>query len=382
MAISSNIPFNSPYLTGDEQSAINEALSAGKIHGDGEFTQKCQRWFTERLGASSAHLTGSCTSGLDMASLVAGFGPGDEVLVPDFTFVSSAQCVALRDATPVLCDIRDDTLNMDETRLEEALTDKTKAIIPVHYAGVSAEMNSIREFADKHNLLIIEDAAQAIGCSYHEKPVGMVGDMSVFSFHSTKNVHCGEGGMVVVNNPEFSEKCSIAWEKGTDRSRFMEGRVEKYQWQALGSSFLASEITAAMLSVQLNAEQEINDRRRVIWQRYNDALGQYSGSGKIKTPYIPDGVVHNGHMYFIILPDQNSRSALISELEEKNISAVFHYTPLHESNGGKKYCKQGMELRNASDLPHRLLRLPLYPDLSHDDQSRVIDMVFEFVERL
>lgn len=376
------IPFNKPYLTGDEVKAVESALSDGKIHGDGRFTKQCHEWFVQKLGASSAYLTGSCTLGLEMATLVANINSGDEVLVPDFTFVSTAQCVALRGATPVLCDVRHDTLNIDETRLAEALTSKTKAIMPVHYAGVSAEMNAIREFANEHNLLIIEDAAQAIGCSYHNKPVGTIGDMSVFSFHSTKNVHCGEGGMVVVNNPEFSERCSIAWEKGTDRRRFLEGNVEKYQWQELGSSFLASEITAAMLSVQLAAEGEINTRRRDIWQRYDDVLGQYSTGGKIGTPSIPEGVEHNGHLYFIVLPDQSARTALISELKEQKINAVFHYTPLHESSGGKRYCRQGMDLRNASELPHRLLRLPLYPDLSIQEQDRVIETVSSFVERM
>ncbi|MEM7069986.1 MAG: aminotransferase class I/II-fold pyridoxal phosphate-dependent enzyme, partial [Pseudomonadota bacterium] len=242
MSTSSEVLFNKPYLTGRESDAIEAALAAGKIHGDGEFTHKCQQHFVEQLNADGAFFTGSCTAGLDMSALVAGLKTGDEVLVPDYTFVSSAQCVALRGATPVLCDIRPDTLNLDESRLEEALTENTKAIIPVHYAGVSAEMDVINEFAKKHQLLVIEDAAQAIGCTYHGKPVGSRGDISVFSFHSTKNIHCGEGGMVVVNNPEFTDRCAVSWEKGTDRRNFMAGQVEKYQWQDLGSSFLASEI--------------------------------------------------------------------------------------------------------------------------------------------
>ena len=317
-----------------------------------------------------------------MAALVTGLGSNDEVLVPDFTFVSTAQCAALRGATPVLCDIRSDTLNIDEQRLEEALTEKTRAIIPVHYAGVSAEMNTIMEFADKHRLLVIEDAAQAIGCTYYDVAVGGMGDLSVFSFHSTKNIQCGEGGMVVVNNPDFLEKCVIAWEKGTDRRKFMEGHVEKYQWQELGSSFLASEITAAMLSVQLSATQEINDRRRLLWQNYADAFAGYAKKRLVQTPEIPDNITHNGHLFFLLLPDPESRQALIAELKEKGICAVFHYTPLHESRGGKTYCRQGMELVNAKILPHRLLRLPLYPDLTEYEQTRVVDAVGEFLERL
>ena len=333
------------------------------------------------MGATSAHLTSSCTLGLDMAALVADLGPGDEVLVPDFTFVSTAQCIALRGATPVLCDIRPDTMNIDESRLDEALTEKTKAIFPVHYAGVSAEMDEIVGFARKHGLLVIEDAAQAIGCTYKGKPVGTMGNMSVFSFHSTKNIHCGEGGMVVVNDPEFSDRCAIAWEKGTDRRRFLEGQVEKYQWQELGSSFLASEVTAAMLWAQLQAEMTINDKRRTIWQQYYEAFAPYVSSGIVRLPANPEHIRHNGHLFFLLLPDADSRSALIDHLKKRNISAVFHYTPLHESSGGKKYCRRGMDLIHASSLPHQLIRLPLYPDLSQDDQTRVIEAVTDFLER-
>ncbi|MGI9350695.1 MAG: dTDP-4-amino-4,6-dideoxygalactose transaminase [Rhizobiaceae bacterium] len=377
----SPIPFNIPHLTGNEIAAIESALAAGKIHGDGEFTDQCQRWFVSNLAANSAHLTGSCTIGLDMTALVAELKAGDEVLVPDFTFVSTAQCIALRGATPVLCDIRADTLNLDESRLEEALTEKTKAIIPVHYAGVSAEMDEITGFARKHGLLVIEDAAQAIGCSYRGKPVGSMGDMSVFSFHSTKNIHCGEGGMVVVNNPAFSDRCTIAWEKGTDRRQFLEGQVEKYQWQELGSSFLASEVTAAMLWAQLQQEKNINDRRRTIWQKYHEAFVKFAAAELVQLPSVADHIKHNGHLFYLILPEAKNRSALIEHLKQKKINAVFHYTPLHESSGGKKYCQQGMELTNAASLPHRLLRLPLFPGLSEEDQDRVIEAVTDFLER-
>lgn len=381
MKLSQPIPFNIPYLTGHEEIRLKQALDDRKLHGDGDFTNICQQWFVKALNADRAFLTSSCTLGLEMATLVAGLGPGDEVLVPDFTFVSTAQCVALRGAKPVLCDIRKDTLNIDETRLNEAISPDTRAIIPVHYAGVSAEMNAIRNFAKEHNLLVIEDAAQAIGCYYDKKPAGSFGDMAVFSFHSTKNVHCGEGGMVVVNNPEFSEHCEIAWEKGTDRRSFLEGHVEKYQWQALGSSFLASEITAAILSVQLEFAEEINRRRLSIWETYSSAFRPWERKGLVQLPTIPENVSHNGHMFYMILPSTELRSALIKVLKQRNITAVFHYTPLHESNGGREHCRPGMDLPVSSDLPHRLLRLPLYPDLSPDEQARVIEAINDFFEK-
>jgi len=377
-----SIPFNKPYLTGNEVQAIEAVLNTGKIHSGGEFTQKCQDWFIKEMDADAAFLTASCSSGLEMAMLAAGIAPGDEVLVPDFTFVSTAQCVALRLATPVLCDIRADTLNLDENRLEEAITTKTKAVLPVHYAGVSAEMHAINSFAEKYNLLVIEDAAQAIGCTYHNKPVGSLGDISVFSFHSTKNIHCCEGGMVVSNSKKFTNKCAIAWEKGTDRRQFLEGQVEKYQWQTLGSSFQASEVTAALLWEQLQVEKTVNDRRRALWKKYNDSFLPYANQGKINVCQVPENVTHNGHLFYLILPNQEARSHLIHQLKECFIDAVFHYTPLHASIGGKKYCRQGMELDCSSTLPNRLLRLPLYPDLSDSDQGRVIDIVSDFLDRL
>ena len=342
----------------------------------------CHDWFTERLACKSAFLTQSCTLALELATLVAEIGPGDEVLVPDFTFVTTAQAVALRGATPVLCDIRSDTLNIDESRLEEALTEKTRAIIPVHYAGISAEMEKISAFARKHGLIVIEDAAQAIGCSYHGDPVGIHSDMAAFSFHATKNIHCGEGGMLAINNADFSDRAAIAWEKGTDRRQFTEGRVEKYQWKALGSSYLASEITAAMLSVQLAQVDVVNRKRLEIWNRYHDAFAALDQRGIVKRPTVPAGIVHNGHIFYLVLPTNEIRSRMMKTLRQNNIETTFHYTPLHQSDGGQKYCRQGMALDIAADLPHRLLRLPLYPDLSDKQQSRVIEVSLNFLDSL
>ena len=376
------IAFNQPHMTGQELEAIESAIADGKLHGDGRYTEVCQDWFKAKLAADSAFLTGSCTLALDMAAIVAGIGSGDEVLVPDFTFVSSAQAFALRGAVPVLCDVRSDTLNLDETRLEEALTENTRAIVPVHYAGIAADMDAICAFAQKHDLLIIEDAAQAIGCTYKGQPVGSHGDMATFSFHATKNIHCGEGGMLVVNNPQYTDRAAIAWEKGTDRRQFLEGNVEKYQWKALGSSFLASEVTAAMLSAQLASEEQINDRRRTIWNRYFDAFATAEQRGVVKCPGVPNEAKHNGHLFYLLLPYTETRKAMIKHMHDCGVQTVFHYTPLHESDGGREYCRQGMPLQNAATLPHQLLRLPLYPDLTDDEQEKVIAAALQFLDRL
>ncbi len=382
MSATPEIPFNIPYVTGAELGAVGDAITRRTLHGDGYFTKRCQKHFVGTLSADSAFLTGSCSLAMDMATLVANIRAGDEVLVPNFTFVSTAQSVALRGAVPVFCDIRPDTLNLDEGRLEEALTEKTKAILPIHYAGISAEMTAICQFAEKHGLMVIEDAAQAIGCKYEEKPVGTYGDMSAFSFHATKNIQCGEGGMLVVNNPAYTDACAIAWEKGTDRREFLSGNVQKYQWQSLGNSFLASELTAAFLHAQLESELEINKSRTAIWQRYQDAFLPLSGKHGFQCPFVPDNVTHNGHLYYLVLPDSHVRTAFISHMAEQGIQIVFHYTPLQESTGGRVYGRVGTDLNVSSDIPHRLVRLPLYPDLLPDMQDRVINSTIRFLERL
>ena len=376
------IPFNRAYISGNELDEIAKALAMRTLQGDGYYTKQCHDWFIEKLSCDSAFLTSSCTLALDMASVVAGFGPGDEVLVPDFTFVSTAQCVALRGATPVLCDIRPDTLNLDERRLEEAITDKTRGIIPIHYAGISAEMETICKIADKHGLTVIEDAAQAVGSKFHGKPVGTYGAMSAFSFHGTKNIQCGEGGLLAVNSPDLTDACAVAWEKGTDRRQFLEGNLERYQWKSLGSSFLTSEISAAMLWSQLNIEEEITRKRCEIWERYHSAFADAEQKGLVTRPTVPEGVEHNGHLYYLILPDTETRARMIRAMTEVGVGTVFHYTPLHESDGGKKYCRTGMSLTHASSLPHRLIRLPLFPDLSDSEQAHVIASILEFLETL
>ncbi|MEO0909299.1 MAG: dTDP-4-amino-4,6-dideoxygalactose transaminase, partial [Pseudomonadota bacterium] len=351
------IPFNRAYISGNELDEIAKALAMRTLQGDGYYTKQCHDWFIQKLSCDSAFLTSSCTLALDMAAVVAGFGPGDEVLVPDFTFVSTAQCVALRGATPVLCDIRPDTLNIDENRLEEAITDKTRGIIPIHYAGISAAMDTICSIADRHGLIVIEDAAQAVGSKFHGKPVGTYGAMSAFSFHGTKNIQCGEGGLLAVNSPEFTDICAVAWEKGTDRRQFLEGNLERYQWKSLGSSFLTSEVSAAMLWTQLQIEEEITKKRRGIWERYHEAFADVEKKGLVTRPTVPAGAEHNGHLYYLILPDSSSRTRMIRAMSDARVGTVFHYTPLHESDGGKTFCRVGMPLEHASSLPHVVMRM-------------------------
>ncbi len=382
MAEMGHIPFNIPFLAGGEQTAIIDALSERTLHGDGRFGGICQDWFKERLGVQTALMTPSCSLALDLAMLLLQLEPGDEVLVPDFAFVTTAQCVALRSAVPVFCDIRADTLNIDESRLEEALTPRTKAIIPVHYGGVCAEMDAITSFAKDHDLRVVEDAAQAIGCTYKGREAGSLGDMAAFSFHATKNIQCAEGGMFLASNADFADAAPIAWEKGTDRRNFMEGRVDKYQWMSLGTSFAASELNAAMLSVQLAFEEIIRSKRLGLWHRYLDAFQNEVQRGVVRICDVPAHCTHNGHLFYLILPDKASRDGLLRHLHAKNIGSTFHYVPLHDSIAGCTYGRIGMALDNAVDLPHRLIRLPLFMDMSNDQQHRVIEATMTFLERL
>ncbi len=376
------IPFNRPYLTGRENEALGKALSDRVLHGDGPFTKACQDRIVKDLDCAGALMTPSCSLALDLSMLVAGIGPGDEVLVPDFTFVTTAQCVALRGATPVFCDIRADTLNLDESRLEEALTANTKAIIPVHYAGVCADMDAINDFASKHKLLVVEDAAQALGSSYRGRAAGSLGHMAAFSFHATKNVQCGEGGMLTINDPSLVDAATIAWEKGTDRRKFLEGRIDKYQWKSLGTSFVPSELNAAMLAVQLDEMPAINNKRRIIWDRYHDAFMAAGQRGVVRRPSVPENLEHNGHLYYLIMPDRDARDRLLRHLKSSGISATFHYVPLHATEGGKKHGRTGMALKNAVDMPDRLIRLPVFPELSVHDQDRVISTTLDFIGKL
>jgi len=354
------IPFNKPYLTGNELKYITQAHEKGHLSGDGSFTQKCHTWLEKEIGCVKALLTHSCTGALEMAAILANIGPGDEVIMPSYTFVSTANAFVLRGAVPVFVDIRADTLNLDETKIEAAITSKTRAIVPVHYAGVACEMDTIMEIASRYNLIVIEDAAQGIESSYKGRPLGSIGHLATLSFHETKNIISGEGGALLINSPEMCERAEIIREKGTNRSQFFRGQVDKYTWVDFGSSYLPSDLVAAFLWAQMEEAKNITQRRLDIWNTYHSAFEHLETQGKIRRPFIPPDCKHNAHMYYLLLPDLDSRTAFIRKLAEEDIGAVFHYVPLHDSPMGKKVAKINGELFNTEELSGRLVRLPLW----------------------
>ncbi len=372
------IPFNKPFIVGRELDYIKEALADGKLCGDGRFTGKCERLIEERYGTSRALLTPSCTAALEMAALLLDVGPGDEVIMPSFTFVSTANAFALRGARPRFVDIRADTLTIDETLVEEAVNERTRAIVPVHYAGVGCELDAIVDTAARHSLKVVEDAAQVVGAKYRGRYLGTIGDLGAYSFHDTKNLVAGEGGALLVNSPELQGRAEIMREKGTNREQFMRGLVSKYEWVDIGSSFLPSEITAAFLYAQLEAEPRITSTRRALWDRYHGALADIEAAGYITRPSVPDGCEPNGHLYYILVRDPNERQTLIEHLAAHGIQAVFHYVPLHTSPMGRRLGYRAGDLPVTEDLADRLLRLPLYPDLREGQVSRVVDAVRGF----
>ncbi len=366
-----NIPFNKPYMTGRELWYIAQAHTNGHLAGDGMFTKKCHAWLEARTGTHKALLSHSCTAALEMAAILADIQPGDEVIMPSYTFVSTANAFVLRGGVPVFVDIRPDTLNIDETRIEEAITPRTKAIVPVHYAGVACEMDVIMGIAQRHKLLVIEDAAQAVMSTYKGKPLGTVGHLGAYSFHETKNIISGEGGALLVNDERFAERAEIIREKGTNRSQFFRGQVDKYTWMDIGSSYLPGEVIAAFLWAQMEEAQTITQRRLDLWHRYHEALSALEGVGKLRRPIIPEGCQHNAHMYYILLESLEKRTEVIARLKEHNVNAVFHYVPLHSSPAGKKYGRTSGELRHTNNQAERLLRLPLWLDMA-EAQDRVI----------
>ena len=370
------IPFNKPYLTGNELQYIRKAHEKGHLSGDGAFTHKCHAWLENDTGCEKALLTHSCTAALEMAAMLANIGPGDEVIMPSFTFVSTANAFVLRGAVPVFVDIRPDTLNMDESRIEEAITVKTRAIVPVHYAGVACEMDAIMEIAHKHQLMVIEDAAQAVVSSYKGRPLGSIGHLATLSFHETKNISCGEGGALLVNSPELCERAEIIREKGTNRSRFFRGQVDKYSWVDIGSSYLPSELSAAFLWAQIKEVRHITRRRLDIWNAYHAAFEHLESQGKIRRPIVPEDCKHNAHMYYLLLPDPDGRTAFIKYLRKNDIQVVFHYIPLHSSPMGKKLGRVNGELSNTDELSNRLVRLPLWLGLE-TQQTSVIRRIAE-----
>lgn len=354
------IPFNKPYMTGRELWYIAQAHTNGHLSGDGQFTKQCHAWLEAQTGTRKALLTHSCTAALEMAAILADIQAGDEIIMPSYTFVSTANAFVLRGGVPVFVDIRPDTLNIDETLIEAAITPRTKAIVPVHYAGVACEMSVIMDIAQRHNLLVIEDAAQAVMSTYKGKPLGTIGHLGAYSFHETKNIISGEGGALLINDARFAERAEIIREKGTNRSLFFRGEVDKYTWVDQGSSYLPGEVIAAFLWAQMQEACQITQRRMNIWQSYHDALADLEVSGKLRRPIIPADCQHNAHMYYILLESLEKRAEVIAKLKAENINAVFHYVPLHSSPAGKKYARTYGELPYTNDLSDRLLRLPLW----------------------
>ncbi|HQR78591.1 MAG TPA: dTDP-4-amino-4,6-dideoxygalactose transaminase [Actinomycetota bacterium] len=357
------IVFNRPYMTGQELDNIANAHAAGHLAGDGTYTQYCHEWLERRTGANRALLTHSCTAALEMAALLVGLGPGDEVIMPSFTFVSTANAVVLRGAVPVFVDVRGDTFNLDERIIEQAITERTKAIYVVHYAGVAAEMEAILRIAEDYGLMVVEDAAQAVMSSYRGQPLGSLGHLGAFSFHETKNVISGEGGALLCRDEEFVERAEILREKGTDRSRFFRGQVDKYSWVDVGSSYLPAEVTAAFLAAQLDAADEITRRRLAIWSEYHQWAEGWEKGGSIVRPVVPEDRSHNGHMYYLVLPSLEARSRFLSELRQQDVMAVFHYVPLHATRAGRRFGRVAGEMTQTERAGECLVRMPLWVGL-------------------
>lgn len=372
------IPFNIPPYVGKELDYIKQAIENKKICGDGEFTKKCNKWIEEHFLAPKALLTTSCTSALEMAAILCDIKPGDEVIMPSYTFVSTADAFVARGAKIVFVDIRPDTLNIDENLIESAITDKTKAIIPVHYAGVSCEMDKIMEIAKKYNLLVVEDAAQGVMSTYKGQALGTIGDFGCYSFHETKNYSMGEGGAVIIKDEKFFEKAEIIREKGTNRSKFLRGQIDKYTWVDYGSSYLPSDMNAAYLYAQLEMADEINKNRLESWNMYYEGLKELAKENKIELPYIPDECEHNAHMFYIKCKDLDERTRLISYLKENGVNSVFHYVPLHSSPAGKRFGRFNGEDKFTTKESERLMRLPMYYNLDKNDIDYVIDLIKKY----
>ena len=369
-----NIPFNKPYMTGKELWYIAQAHAKGHLAGDGSFSKRCSAWLEARTGANKALLTHSCTAALEMSAILADVKPGDEVIMPSFTFVSTANAFVLRGAVPVFVDIRADTLNLDESLIEAAITDRTRAIVPVHYAGVGCEMDAIMAIANRHNLLVIEDAAQATLATYKGRPLGAIGHLGTLSFHETKNIIAGEGGALLVNAERFAERAEIIREKGTNRSQFFRGQVDKYSWVDIGSSYLPGEIIAAFLWAQMEEGEAITRQRLALWNTYHQWLAEPERAGKIRRPIVPAHCVHNAHMYYVLLPDLDRRTTFIEKMRRAEVNPVFHYIPLHSAPAGRRYARAHGELTVTDEMADRLVRLPLWSGLE-EHQAEVIQKI-------
>lgn len=366
------IPFNLPSIAGKEIEHIKNAIERGQLAGDGHYSRQCHAWLKEFTGVHASLLTHSCTAALEMASILLDIGPGDEVIMPSFTFVSTASAVALRGGVPVFVDIRPDTLNLDETLIADAVTPRTRAISVVHYAGVVAEMDVIGAIARQHDLAVIEDAAHAFGSKYHGRAAGSIGDMAAFSFHETKNIIAGEGGALLLRDATYNERAEIIRDKGTNRQKFFRGQVDKYTWVDIGSSYLPGELIAAFLFGQLEQAHSIQNERMGYWTRYHNALNDYRSQG-IGLPNIPSHCTHNAHLYYVLMPDCETRQEMIRRLQLEEIFAPFHYVPLHTAPAGRRFGRAAGDLAVTDAISQRLLRLPLYPGMGNDAVDRVIE---------
>ena len=373
-----SIPFNKPFMAGDELRFIDQAYRQGALAGDGIFTKKCQTWLEQNVGVRKALLTHSCTAALEMSAILTNIEPGDEVILPSYTFVSTANAFVLRGAVPVFCDIREDTLNLDENCVEELITEKTKAIVPVHYAGVACEMDALTLIAKKNKLFLIEDAAQGLMSSYKGKPLGSIGDFGAVSFHETKNVISGEGGALLIRDDFHIERAEIIREKGTNRTNFNKGVVDKYTWIDVGSSFLPGELVAAFLFAQLTHAVSITANRVCSWDYYHALLEPLEKKGLLRRPVVPKECAHNAHMYYVLVENEIVRASLIKYLRERGIDVVFHYVPLHSSQAGKRFGRTKGVLKNTDMQSARLIRLPLWVGLSREDQESVVEKIFAF----
>ena len=373
-----SIPFNRPSFEGREQVYIAQAIANGHISGDGPFTKQCQAFLEQALGAPRVLLTTSGTHALEMAALLLDIRPGDEVIVPSFTFVSTVNAFVLRGARPVFADVRPDTLNLDETRIEPLITQRTKAIVPVHYAGVGCELRAIGKIAARHGLAVVEDNAHGLFGKYRGRYLGTFGALAALSFHETKNFYCGEGGALIVNDPALVDRADVIREKGTNRARFLEGRVDKYTWVDIGSSWLPSDLLAAFLYAQLEAKERILEKRKRVWERYHEGLSGWAAERNVRLPVIPKGCRQSYHMYYLIVPSSRGRTALIRHLKSLGILGVFHYLPLHLSEMGKRYGGRPGDCPVTEHVSERLIRLPFYNNLDGESQERVIRAIREF----
>lgn len=372
------IDFNRPPFTGKELDYIREAIERGKLCGDGEFTKRCSAWMREKFKVSNVMLTTSCTSALEMSAYLSGVQPGDEVIMPSYTFVSTADAFVLRGAKIVFVDIRPETMNIDETKIEAAITEKTKVIVPVHYAGVACAMNEIMAIAKKYNLKVVEDAAQGVNASYRGQALGTIGDFGCYSFHETKNYTMGEGGAIAFQDDGYREDAEILREKGTDRSKFFRGQVDKYTWVNYGSSYLPSEMNAAYLYAQLEMADQIDRKRHAIYDYYDEHLKPLADAGYIEQPFVPDYAHHNAHMYFIKVKDLETRTDLIRYLREKGVCSVFHYVPLHSSKAGIRFGRFHGEDVYTTKESERLMRLPMFYNLDMKDVEYVARCILDY----